>query len=76
MYNSIKMNNKILTTISGSLPKPSWLAETEKLWSPWLLQGEKLKKGKRDAIKIAVENQINSGAGCVFAAERFGGGLF
>ena len=46
------MNNKILTTISGSLPKPSWLAETEKLWSPWLLQGEKLEKGKKDAIKI------------------------
>lgn len=46
MYNSIKMDNKILTTISGSLPKPNWLAEPKKLWSPWLLQGEELKKGK------------------------------
>ena len=55
------MSNKILTTISGSLPKPNWLAEPEKLWSPWLLQGEELKKGKKDAIKIAVDNQINSG---------------
>ena len=59
MYNSIKMDNKILTTISGSLPKPNWLAEPEKLWSPWLLQGEELKKGKRDAIKIAVKKIIN-----------------
>ena len=55
------MSNKILTTISGSLPKPNWLAEPEKLWSPWLLQGDDLKKGKKDAIKIAVDNQINSG---------------
>ena len=55
------MSNKILTTISGSLPKPNWLAEPEKLWSPWLLQGDELKKGKKDAIKIAVDNQINSG---------------
>ncbi len=47
------MNNKILTTISGSLPKPNWLAEPEKLWSPWLLEGEELKKGKKEAIKIS-----------------------
>ena len=62
------MNNKI--TISGSLPKPSWLAETEKLWSPWLLQGEKLEKGKKDAIKIAVENQINSGLSIIGDGEQ------
>ena len=64
------MNNKILTTISGSLPKPSWLAETEKLWSPWLLQGEELEKGKKDAIKIAVENQINSGLSIIGDGEQ------
>ena len=23
------------TTIAGSLPKPSWLAEPERLWAPW-----------------------------------------
>jgi 5-methyltetrahydropteroyltriglutamate--homocysteine methyltransferase len=34
------MNNMILTTMSGSLQKPSWLAEPKKLWSPWLLEGE------------------------------------
>ena len=28
------------TTIVGSLPKPSWLAEPEKLWAPWRLEGE------------------------------------
>ena len=70
MYNNIKMDNKILTTISGSLPKPNWLAEPEKLWSPWLLQGEELKKGKRDAIKIAVNDQINSGLSIIGDGEQ------
>ena len=64
------MSNKILTTISGSLPKPNWLAEPEKLWSPWLLQGEELKKGKKDAIKIAVDNQINSGLSIIGDGEQ------
>ena len=64
------MSNKILTTISGSLPKPNWLAEPEKLWSPWLLQGDDLKKGKKDAIKIAVDNQINSGLSIIGDGEQ------
>ena len=25
------------TAIAGSLPKPSWLSETEKLWPQWKL---------------------------------------
>ena len=28
------------TAIAGSLPKPSWLAETHKLWPQWRAQGE------------------------------------
>jgi hypothetical protein len=37
------MMTKLLpTSTAGSLPKPSWLAEPEKLWSPWLLEGEDL----------------------------------
>jgi 5-methyltetrahydropteroyltriglutamate--homocysteine methyltransferase len=64
------MNNMILTTISGSLPKPSWLAGPEKLWSPWLLEGEKLKEGKKKAIKIAVDNQINSGLSIIGDGEQ------
>jgi 5-methyltetrahydropteroyltriglutamate--homocysteine methyltransferase len=41
------------TTITGSLPKPEWLAEPEKLWAPWLLQGEAMERGKRDASPAA-----------------------
>ena len=29
------------TTIAGSLPKPSWLAEPNKLWAPWRLAGRR-----------------------------------
>src|SRR5687767_14285600 len=28
-------DGSLLTTIAGSLPKPAWLAEPEKLWAPW-----------------------------------------
>ena len=31
------------TTIAGSLPKPAWLAEPNKLWAPWRLTGDDLK---------------------------------
>ena len=27
------------TTIAGSLPKPAWLAETDKLWPAWRAAG-------------------------------------
>jgi hypothetical protein len=32
----------LLTTIAGSLPKPSWLSPPNQLWAPWLLEGERL----------------------------------
>ena len=41
------MNKLLPTSTAGSLPKPSWLAEPEKLWSPWKLEGEALRDGKR-----------------------------
>ena len=40
---------KLPTSIVGSLPKPSWLAEPDTLWSPWKLEGEALVEGKQDA---------------------------
>ena len=35
------------TSTAGSLPKPSWLAEPEKLWSPWKLTDDQLVEGKK-----------------------------
>ena len=36
------------TAIAGSLPKPEWLAETNKLWPKWMAQGDSLKQAKAD----------------------------
>jgi 5-methyltetrahydropteroyltriglutamate--homocysteine methyltransferase len=49
------------TSIAGSLPKPSWLAEPNKLWAPWKLQGAELDVAKRDATLLAVKVQEDSG---------------
>ncbi|MEE8535163.1 MAG: methionine synthase, partial [Kiloniellales bacterium] len=43
------MRDMLQTTVAGSLPKPSWLAEPEVLWAPWRLEGEELERGKEDA---------------------------
>ncbi len=45
------------TSTAGSLPKPSWLAEPETLWSPWKLAGTALQEGKHDALRIALQEQ-------------------
>ncbi|MFN2459984.1 MAG: methionine synthase [Candidatus Velthaea sp.] len=58
------------TTIAGSLPKPGWLAETEKLWPTWRLSGAQLREAKRDATRIAVAEQERAGIGCVSDGEQ------
>ena len=45
------------STVAGSLPKPSWLAEPNKLWPQWRLQGEELAAAKLDATLIAIKWQ-------------------
>lgn len=49
------------TTTAGSLPKPSWLARPETLWSPWKLEGDELIAGKQDALRLAVDDQRQAG---------------
>src|SRR3546814_12980368 len=41
----------IPTTVAGSLPKPAWLAEPEKLWAPWRLEGAELVEGQQKAAR-------------------------
>ena len=45
------------STVAGSLPKPSWLAEPNKLWPQWRLQGEELAAAKLDATLLAIKWQ-------------------
>lgn len=59
------------TTIAGSLPKPSWLAEPEKLWAPWRLQGEDLERGKKDAALVWLKEQEDLGIDIVGNGEQF-----
>src|SRR5436189_5055750 len=58
------------TTIAGSLPKPSWLAEPRKLWPAWRLDGETLAEGKRDATLLALKLQEDAGIDIVSDGEQ------
>lgn len=64
------MNKLLPTSTAGSLPKPSWLAEPETLWSPWKLEGDALVKGKNDALRIALQEQLQSGVDIVGDGEQ------
>ncbi|MFJ4297745.1 methionine synthase [Curtobacterium sp. NPDC089689] len=64
------MTSLLPTSIVGSLPKPSWLAEPEKLWSPWLLEGDTLAEGKQDALRAAVHEQEQRGIDIVSDGEQ------
>ena len=57
------------TTIAGSLPKPSWLAEPNKLWPQWRLQGEELAAAKADATLLALKEQEDAGIDVVTDGE-------
>ena len=58
------------TTIAGSLPKPSWLAEPNKLWAAWKLEGADLEAGKRDATLLALKAQEDAGIDIVSDGEQ------
>ena len=58
------------TSIAGSLPKPSWLAETNKLWPQWRLEGEALDEGKRDATLVWLKVQEDAGIDIVTDGEQ------
>jgi 5-methyltetrahydropteroyltriglutamate--homocysteine methyltransferase len=45
------------STVAGSLPKPSWLAEPNKLWPQWRLHGAELAAAKLDATLLALKWQ-------------------
>lgn len=59
------------TTVAGSLPKPAWLAEPEKLWPEWRLEGDMLERGQRDAAMVWLNEQESSGIDTVSNGEMF-----
>ncbi|MBI5131391.1 MAG: methionine synthase [Rhodopseudomonas palustris] len=58
------------TTIAGSLPKPEWLAEPNKLWAPWKSSGAELARAQRDATILALKLQEDSGVDIVTEGEQ------
>ncbi|GBR34590.1 methionine synthase [Gluconobacter kondonii] len=64
------MKTLLPTSTAGSLPKPSWLAKPETLWSPWKLQGEELVEGKQDALRLTLDNQNRAGIDIVSDGEQ------
>ena len=49
------------TAIAGSLPKPAWLAETQKLWPQWKSEGADLQQAKLDATLLWIKAQEDAG---------------
>lgn len=64
------MKRLLPTSTAGSLPKPSWLAEPEKLWSPWKLQDGELIDGRQDALRLALQEQQLAGIDIVSDGEQ------
>jgi 5-methyltetrahydropteroyltriglutamate--homocysteine methyltransferase len=58
------------TTIAGSLPKPAWLAEPDKLWPQWRLAGPDLAAGKLDATLVSLKLQEDVGIDIVTDGEQ------
>ncbi len=64
------MTKLLPTSTAGSLPKPSWLAQPETLWSPWKLQDTELSEGKQDALLLALQEQQHAGIDIVSDGEQ------
>lgn len=54
------------TTITGSLPKPSWLvAPTSPLLASWVVPPERLTEAQDDAVRLALADQEAAGVDIV-----------
>jgi 5-methyltetrahydropteroyltriglutamate--homocysteine methyltransferase len=60
----------IRTAIAGSLPKPAWLAEPDKLWPQWRADGERLAEAKRDATLMWIKTQEDAGLSTIGDGEQ------
>ena len=65
------MAQKLLATTAGSLPKPQWLAEPEKLWPKWNLHEDALWEGQKKAAKTWIKRQEQAGLDIVSDGEQF-----
>ena len=65
------MTTKLFNTaIAGSLPKPAWLSETNKLWPQWKAEGEELIQAKADATLLWIKAQEDAGLDVIGDGEQ------
>jgi len=57
-------------TLAGSLPKPAWLAETDRLWPRWQASGDALAAAKADATLLWLKIQEDAGLATVTDGEQ------
>src|SRR5262245_42765138 len=58
------------TTITGSLPKPVWLAEPGVLFAPWRVEAARLAEAQDDAVRLALADQDEAGLDIVTDGEQ------
>jgi 5-methyltetrahydropteroyltriglutamate--homocysteine methyltransferase len=59
------------TMITGSLPKPSWLADpTAELRAPWAVRSASLAEAQEDAVRLAIADQVGAGLDIVTDGEE------
>jgi 5-methyltetrahydropteroyltriglutamate--homocysteine methyltransferase len=62
--------SRFQTTLAGSLPKPSWLADTRTLWPAWRQEGAALDEAKADATLLWLKEQEDAGIDIVTDGEQ------
>ncbi len=68
--NNVTPANGFATAIAGSLPKPAWLAETQKLWPAWREEGAALAQAKLDATLLWIKTQEDAGLSVIGDGEQ------
>jgi len=68
--NQLSENRLFQSCIAGSLPKPAWLAETQKLWPQWRQQGTELEAAKCDATLLWIKEQEDAGLDIIGDGEQ------
>lgn len=52
---------RVRATIVGSLPKPSWLCGPAEMFARWRLEGDSLREGQEDAVRLWIAAQERAG---------------
>src|SRR6266436_4218714 len=61
----------LTTTLAGSLPKPSWLADPRlQLFAPWVAPADRLREAQDDAVRLAIADQEEAGIDIVSDGEQ------